>query len=323
MVDIDKKESNPEDQDCSQITKVTPSQEDPDFNPFNKKLSVNDYVPKSMTMEEFKKLSRNAQKKVMRDELWELKKPHLDKKRKERAKAYKQRRKERIKRGEVVPRPRKQIVDQQHSGVSIIFDMSFDHLMQDNEIVSISKQIEHAYAANKTATRHTDLCITHLDGRLKTRLDTRITDHKMWLPEYIKFYEEDYLDLFPKDKLVYLTADSPNILSTLDMDNIYIVGGLVDKNRYPKLTLDKANKQGISHGQLPIGEYIQLGSRSVLTVNQVYQILLSFLDCHDWKQAFLNVIPERKLRESRVYTESQDGSDDSKEAEGVPEKEKL
>jgi tRNA (guanine9-N1)-methyltransferase len=31
---------------------------------------------------------------------------------------------------------------------------------------------------------------------------------------------------------VYLTADSPNVLHTLEASKVYILGGLVDRNRY-------------------------------------------------------------------------------------------
>lgn len=49
----------------------------------------------------------------------------------------------------------------------------------------------------------------------------------------------------------------------------YIIGAIVDHNRYKNLTLEKAEKQGIAHARLPIGPELKLRMSSVLTVNQV------------------------------------------------------
>ncbi|KAF9161289.1 tRNA (guanine(9)-N(1))-methyltransferase [Actinomortierella ambigua] len=101
------------------------------------------------------------------------------------------------------------------------------------------------------------------------------------------------------NKIVYLSADSPNVISTLDPGTCYVLGGIVDKNRYPRLCQEKAEKLGIETAQLPIGEYIKMSSRRVLTVNQVLEILVQFVETKDWKEAFLKVIPQRKLEEKK------------------------
>lgn len=45
----------------------------------------------------------------------------------------------------------------------------------------------------------------------------------------INLHEESYLDLFPKDKLVYLTPHSNDTIEKYDHDAIYIIGAIVDK----------------------------------------------------------------------------------------------
>lgn len=66
-----------------------------------------------------------------------------------------------------------------------------------------------------------------------------------------------------KENLVYLTADSENVLEELDSKSIYIIGGLVDRNRFKGLTMDKAKEQGIKSAKLPIGNYLKMSSSQV------------------------------------------------------------
>lgn len=49
-------------------------------------------------------------------------------------------------------------------------------------------------------------------------------------------------DKFKKEDIVYLTADSPNIIENLDDTKAYIIGGIVDRNRYLNLTFNKATE---------------------------------------------------------------------------------
>lgn len=94
-----------------------------------------------------------------------------------------------------------------------------------------------------------------------------------------------------RKKIVYLTADSSEELLELNEGETYIVGGICDHNRYKvsaqehlyvsithdsstegqsqNLCLNKAINSQIRHARLPIGRYISLATRKVLTVNQV------------------------------------------------------
>ena len=70
----------------------------------------------------------------------------------------------------------------------------------------------------------------------------------------------------------------------------------MDRNRYINLTLNKAEEQGIRHGKLPIGDYMQLQSSTVLTVNHVFEILGLQFNNKDWEKTLNHVIPERKQK---------------------------
>lgn len=66
-----------------------------------------------------------------------------------------------------------------------------------------------------------------------------------------------------KDNLVYLTADSETVLDELDLKKIYIIGGLVDRNRWKGITMKKAGEQGIQTAKLPIDSYMKMSSSQV------------------------------------------------------------
>ena len=65
----------------------------------------------------------------------------------------------------------------------------------------------------------------------------------------VEFTAETYLtklkETFEMENIVYLTADSPNVIEELDESKAYIIGGIVDRNRHINLTFNKAKEQGI------------------------------------------------------------------------------
>ena len=72
------------------------------------------------------------------------------------------------------------------------------------------------------------------------------------------------------------------------------MGGIVDRNRYKGICYKRAAENGIKTAKLPIGDYMQMNSRFVLTTNQVCEIMLRWLELRDWSEAFMQVMPKRK-----------------------------
>ncbi|XP_039032908.1 tRNA methyltransferase 10 homolog A-like [Hibiscus syriacus] len=89
--------------------------------------------------------------------------------------------------------------------------------------------------------------------------------------------------------------DSETVLHELDPAKVYIVGRLVDRNRWKGITMKKAEEQGIRTAKFPIGDSMKMSSSQLLTVNQVIEILLKFLETKDWKASFFHVVPQRCL----------------------------
>ncbi|OSD04443.1 hypothetical protein PYCCODRAFT_1347315, partial [Trametes coccinea BRFM310] len=99
-----------------------------------------------------------------------------------------------------------------------------------------------------------------------------------------------------QDTVVYLTADADDELTELKEGDTYIIGGIVDHNRYKNLCLNKSKEHNIRSARLPIGTYLsELRTRKVLTVNQTFEILLKWVETRDWEQALYSVIPKRKF----------------------------
>ncbi|CAF0732467.1 unnamed protein product [Adineta steineri] len=106
-----------------------------------------------------------------------------------------------------------------------------------------------------------------------------------------------YLDLFPREQLVYLSPDSPNIMNKYEHNVIYILGGIFQKTKNERLTLEKADNEQIRHQSLPLQQYLRLSSNAsaVLSLNQVYNILMTLKhNNNNWFDAF-KCIPERCL----------------------------
>lgn len=82
-------------------------------------------------------------------------------------------------------------------------------------------------------------------------------NHTNWVVEH---HEEAWNVAFEEKKasVVYLTADSPEQIETLDKDSLYIIGGIVDRNRYPQLCLEKARSLDVRTAKLPISEYLKM-----------------------------------------------------------------
>lgn len=88
------------------------------------------------------------------------------------------------------------------------------------------KQILRVYTENRRAAAPMQLHLTSFKDRNKQEME-RHNGYQHW---DINFHEDHYLDVFPKEKLIYLTSDSENVIHQLEDDKVYIIGGLVDHN---------------------------------------------------------------------------------------------
>lgn len=233
--------------------------------------------------------------------------------------------------------------------VSVVIDCSFDHLMTEAEIVSLSQQLSYCYSSNSrllsvsslfhihdtyvqqqqqqqlqqqlqqqddnsgdsSATAFVDfkqtlasddmkpfyLALTSVSGRLKERLNTAMSTSLNWkIVKSEKHLTEEFAEQARDNKIIYLTADSETVLDELAEGHVYVLGGIVDRNRHKNLCKGEAEKYGLRTARFPIDQYMQLASSQVLTVNQCFDIMLKYAETKSWKEAVETVIPKRKVK---------------------------
>ncbi|KAJ5692512.1 tRNA (guanine(9)-N1)-methyltransferase [Penicillium macrosclerotiorum] len=314
-------------------------------------------APADYTQDAEPKISKNQLRKLRRKEQWEAGREERKVKRREQAAKKKERRHQMIKEAretggqEAVLALRKQWETTRSKSrkstllpIGIIIDCSYDELMKDGERISLAGQLTRSYSDNNRATWRSHLMFSSFNKLLKERFDTVLWAHKNW--KGIRLIPEDFVhgadllkadmasprggqlvgpfadktDAKPEDgEVIYLSSDSDNTLTELNPYGTYIIGGLVDKNRHKAICYKTAVEKGIKTAKLPIGDYVQMASRSVLTTNHVVDIMLKWLEVRDWGEAFMTVIPQRK---GGKLKDSADGAEDH-EVDGEEEETNL
>ena len=179
-------------------------------------------------------------------------------------------------------------------GPTVVIDCGWeDGMMTDKEMLSLTQQIMYSYSVNKKAKRPAKLCVY---GASLKQIDLlrKLPGFDTW---YIGLSTESISDKVKiVERGIYLTADTENILDIQcrSAQDILVIGGIVDRNRFKNATALKAEAIGMRTAQLPIGELMKMKSSKVLAVNHVFEILTEFFDYGDWTQAFMKVIPDRK-----------------------------
>ena len=257
-------------------------------------------------------LSKRAQKKLLKRQQW------LDTKHERRAKEKEKRKRkmeERRKEGgfeESRTASRKALKHNTMATstckVGVVFDLQFEALMNQRDLGKTLKQVMKCYSLNRRMENPMQLYMTSFTGRVEEDM-SKNEGFKNW---DMNFRTARYDAALPKDKIVYLSSESEQVvfipppqkilkqsynlqvLSELEADKYYVIGGLVDHNSHKGLCHKEATALGISTARLPIDQFIHLNSRKVLTVNHVFEILAAVSEGKGWKEAMIETIPERK-----------------------------
>eukprot|EP01025_Chloroclados_australasicus_P048877 TRINITY_DN5546_c0_g1_i3.p1 TRINITY_DN5546_c0_g1~~TRINITY_DN5546_c0_g1_i3.p1 ORF type:complete len:339 (+),score=43.87 TRINITY_DN5546_c0_g1_i3:48-1064(+) len=183
-------------------------------------------------------------------------------------------------------------------GVKFVIDLDFEQYMSPEAIQSLCQQLSYSYSAVHRSSDPPHLHLTSVKSKVKETILKSVSGVSNWKAtmtekSFVEHFEE--LDPDSKGKMIYLSGDAEEEMKDIDKDAIYIVGGLVDSNRFQGMCEKKAKELGIKTMALPIGQYVQLTTSKILTVNHVIEILVKFNECRDWKKTLLETIPQRKI----------------------------
>ncbi|XP_004706516.1 tRNA methyltransferase 10 homolog C [Echinops telfairi] len=179
-------------------------------------------------------------------------------------------------------------------GQPLVFDMAYDSHMKPKELQNSVSQLLESEGCNRRDVDpfHLYFCNLKTDSNSHTELVKRYKEK--WDKLLLTTTDKSYVDLFPKGNIIYLTADSPNVMTTFKHDKIYIIGSFVDKNMQPGTSLANAKRLKLATECLPLDKYLQweTGTKN-LTLDQMMRILLCLKNTGSWEEA-LKFVPRRK-----------------------------
>ena len=183
------------------------------------------------------------------------------------------------------------------TGIKVCLDFQFEGMMIEKELTHLVNQAKRVYSSNKSATHPFDLHFLNLHKNSKT--------YQMCCDKNTGF--ENYLvtmsncgatELFEAEHIVYLTPDSDTVLEELYHDHVYVIGGLVDDSVKKNTSHLYCEAASLKTARLPIPELMSRSEKGgsfkqILTINQVFDILLHFHQERDWKSALNKHVPAK------------------------------
>ncbi|XP_020803675.1 tRNA methyltransferase 10 homolog A [Drosophila serrata] len=215
---------------------------------------------------------------------------------------------------------KKRQVTASDSSLSVAIDLDYDDLMHERDIAKCVKQCLRIYTINRRSLHPGKLHFTGIRSNGHIHESFRKNDGwENWHVEY--HFDRSHLELFEHSQLVYLTCESDKVLDKLQPGTTYVIGGLVDHNHWKGLCHQRATEAGLNTARLPLGEHVDMKTRSVLSTYHVFELLSKVAAGQDWTTAILETIPLRKGAKAKVPQGKEAEEKDTREMEHQEEQE--
>jgi len=188
---------------------------------------------------------------------------------------------------------------------TILFDLNYNDDMNDTEARSLARQLTLSYASNRRADKPFKLAFgtpspsptsSTTSSALFKQLNKQ--DFNNWKDTQMIFSETPW-DAYDTQQhnVIYMTADSENLLTSIDDNGVYIIGGLVDHTDKIGVSNVRAKSLKLKTARFPLTQAVLMSSRNaenhlsdrvdVSTIACV-QLLLSRRKFSSWAEAIYN-----------------------------------
>lgn len=144
-------------------------------------------------------------------------------------------------------------------------------------------------AQNKLSKSHFDLFNLNLSN-LGSSSNTKYFFESLYGPYIENYYpnvichERTFEEVFPNDKIVYLSPHSEETITHFDYNAIYVIGGIVDRRQVIELTSTKCKQIGLKTLKLPrkIGNKTFKEIRDLVSVFEfMYMLKFGLINLND------------------------------------------
>eukprot|EP00166_Cyanidium_caldarium_P005694 ctg_71.g10 len=206
-------------------------------------------------------------------------------------------------------------------GYCCLVDFGFSAQLTDKELRKSVLQLREIYVANKTAAAQAvrqpaidrpaavfAVGACGLDAHVRRHFDPVLgAGWSRWPSMHFLDTPLESLDFCVPDRVVYLTADAPEPLESVRPGIVYVIGGMVDRNRLKGAALQRAHCLwgGVCARRLPLERSPHVASRAaVLATCHVFQLLLRVANGAAWAPAIDEVVPQRKQTRNGASTDT-------------------
>jgi len=187
-------------------------------------------------------------------------------------------------------------------GQPLVIDLGLDYVMRQAEVSSFVSQMKSVYSQNRAQWEPFSLHLCNYDHNKPGMRE--LIENKDCLDWRWDVTSSCFSSMFPLERLVYLCPDAPEVATEWRHDDIYVVGGVVDREKGGggQITLSKTKRLGIRSQKLDVDKYFKKKKSPLLTLDVMFACLVDARDSNgNWAYS-LRHIPKRCIQYRPQYS---------------------